>query len=82
MPQDFMQYLVVFLVMLLFARDYLGALVKKWLGIEVKNGNGTEHRIKDLEEHAKVANEEMQNVVERLVAIETKLDIVIKHLKI
>lgn len=46
-----------------------------------KNGNGS-HRIEELEDHAKVANEEMGEVKESLVALNTKVDIIMRHLKI
>lgn len=49
-----------------------------------KNGgkNDTAKKICDLEEHARVANYEMGQVRERLTSIETKLEILMKHLKI
>ena len=48
-----------------------------------KNGkNNAEHRIQDLEKHAEVANAEMKEVKESLVRIETKTDIILKHLKL
>ncbi len=81
MPENFTQYLIISLIALLFADKYIPAVLKKWFGVEVKNGNG-DKRIDILEGHAKIANEEMGEVKERLIAIETKVDIVIKHLKI
>ena len=79
---DFIQYLVLLLIGLLFAKDYLLPPLLAKFGLKnSKNGNGN-HRIEDLEKHAEVANNEMHEVKERLVAIETKLDIMINHLKI
>lgn len=57
-------------------------LLEFLLNFKKKNGNGTEHRIEDLEEHAKIANEEMKEVKERLVSIETKMDLILRHLKL
>ena len=83
MPNDFTQYIVYILLGLLFGKDYLNAFFKKKFGLEIKNGNGKiKHRIEDLEGHAKVANEEMKGVQERLTKIETKLDILMKHFQL
>ena len=51
------------------------------------NGHKEEHRnfdeeIAELKEHAKVANNEMGEVKESLVALNTKMDVVMRHLKI
>ena len=41
------------------------------------NGNGiSEHRIQDLEEHAKIANEEMREIKEQLGRIETDVSFI------
>ena len=53
-------------------------MLKDLLGIK-KNGNG---KIHDLEEHAKVANAEMGEVKEKLIAIDTKVTIIMNHLKL
>ena len=63
--------------------DFIKGLLVK------KNGNGHqevhknfEDEIKELKEHAKVANEEMGEVKESLVALNTKMDVVMRHLRI
>ena len=52
-----------------------------------ENGHKEEHNnfedeIRELKEHAKVANNEMGEVKESLVALNTKMDVVMRHLKI
>ena len=39
-------------------------------------------RIEDLEKHASVANSEMSEVKESLIALNTKMDIIMRHLKL
>lgn len=81
MPQDFLQWLITVLIILLFAEKYVPMLLSKMFGIKInsKNENGDDKRICDLQEHAKVANEEMGQVKERLTTIETKLEILMHH---
>ena len=64
----------VILIIVLYKSGVLTLLLNK-------NGNGN-GRVKELEEHAKIANEEMGEVKERLVAIEVKIDLILKHLRI
>ena len=81
MPENFIQYLIIFLILLLFGREYIPAVLNKF-GIAVKkNGNGN-GRIADLEKHASVANSEMSEVKESLIALNVKMDIIMKHLKL
>ena len=64
----------VILIIVLYKSGVLTLLLNK-------NGKGN-GRVKELEEHAKIANEEMGEVKERLVAIEVKIDLILKHLRI
>ena len=72
---------VIITALLLVFLNAMGVL-DKLLTLFKKNGNGTEHRIQDLEGHAKKANEEMGEVKEQLSAISVKIDIILRHLKI
>lgn len=77
---DFIQYLVLLLIGLLFAKDYLLPPLLRKLGL---NGeSGIDKRICDLSQHAKIANEEMGEVKERLTSLEAKMDILMRHFKI
>ena len=40
MDDKFIQYLIIFLICLLFAKDFIPALLEKFFGIKIKNGNG------------------------------------------
>ena len=79
---DFIQYLVLLLIGLLFAKDYLLPPLLAKFGLKnSKNGNGN-HRIENLEKHAEIANSEMSEVKESLIALNVKMDIIMKHLKL
>lgn len=84
---SFSEYLITGLVLLLFGRDYLPAILSKFgIKTNAKNGNNYQPQIDELKEHTKIANEEMGSVKEKLdileisvAKIETKLDIILKH---
>ena len=83
MDFTFPEILILILISLLFARDYILPSLLKKLGLgNGENKNGYQLQIDELREHAKIANEEMSEVKERLIGIETKLDIIMRHLKI
>ena len=63
----------VILIIILYKSGVLNLLLNK-------NGNGK--RVGELEEHAKIANEEMGEVKEQLVALNTKVDVIMRHLKL
>ena len=69
---SFSEILILILICLLFAKDFLPAFLSKFLGVKVngKNGNGYQPQIDELKEHAKVANEEMKEVAEKLTELE------------
>ena len=46
MQFSFLEILTLILICLLFAKDYLPAVLKKFLGIETKNGNGFTEQLK------------------------------------
>ena len=64
MPQDFMQWLTLILIGLLFGKDTLLPVVLKKLGL---NSNGAQEEInKSMARHAEVSNEELGTVKEDL----------------
>ena len=65
----------VILIIILYKSGVLNLLLNK-------NGNGKEKRVEELEEHAKVANAEMKEVKEQLIALNTKVDIIMRHLNL
>ena len=81
MPDTFIQWLIAGLIGLLFARDLVYAVLKKKGLINGEKKDFTDD-ICELSKHAKVANEEMGEIKERLTALETKMDILLKHFKI
>lgn len=80
---NFTEYLTIGLILLLFGRDYIPAILGKFLGVKMNgNGNGYQAQIDELKEHAKVANEEMGEIKEGIVGLNTKMDIVMRHLNL
>lgn len=75
MQYNFWQILIIVLIGLLFAKDYLPALLKKFFGIEVKNGNGKNHEIEALkiqietlqDNHLHTLEEKLDKLTERMV---------------
>ena len=63
----------VILIIILYKSGVLSLLLNK-------NGNGK--RVEELEEHARIANKEMGEVKEQLVALNTKVDIIMRHLNL
>ena len=53
-------------------------LLKMQIGVNNRNGNGniSEHRIKDLENHATIANREMGEIKDRLGRIESDVSFI------
>ena len=64
MPNSFTEYLIIGLVLLLFGRDYIPAILGKFLGVKV-NGNGKDiaERMGKLELHF---NEETTEGLKRI----------------
>lgn len=82
MPNNFSEWLILVLVGLLFGKDYiLTPILAKW-GFNV-NGNGKyQEQINELKEHARIANEEMGEIKQGITGLNTKMDIVLRHLKL
>ena len=78
MNGDFLQYLTLLLIGLLFARDLVWAVFKKKGLVDGKDD--FTKKVCDLESHAQVANEEMGQVKERLTRIETNIDVIMRHM--
>ena len=80
MPSTFTEWLIIVLIGLLFAKDYVLPAILKKFGLNWKNGtngNGTtEHRIKDLENHADVANREMGEIRKDISDIKSDLSFI------
>ena len=84
---DFTQYLIILLIGLLFAKDYVLPPLLRKFGLNGKNGN--QEQINELKKHAQTANEEMGEIKEKLegmenrvISIEVKLDLLMRHFKI
>ena len=76
MIENFTEYLILFLIALLFAKDYLLAPILKKFGIST-NGNGNyQAQIDALKEHASVANNEMSDIREDISAIRADLSFI------
>ena len=76
MIENFTEYLILFLIALLFAKDYLLAPILKKFGIST-NGNGNyQAQIDVLKEHASVANSEMADIREDISAIRADLSFI------
>jgi len=69
MPDNFLQYLIIILIVILFAEKYIPFLLEKFFGFKIgrngKNGEqkhinkDVEKQIKELGGHAEIANKEM-----------------------
>ena len=73
---------VIITALLLVFLNAMGVL-DKLLALFKKNGNGNyQAQIDELKRHAEISNQEMGEVKEQLVALNVKMDIILKHLKI
>ena len=80
MPVNFLQYLIIFLIMLLFAEKYIPALLEKW-GIKVKkNGNGNgDAKIDEIhKELHEIKNNHLFHINKKLTEFEVKIDLLMK----
>lgn len=67
MPQDFMQWLTLILIGLLFGKDTLLPVVLKKLGLNGNGAQGAQEEInKSMARHAETSNEELGTVKEDL----------------
>jgi len=90
MDFTFPEILIILLIGLLFAKDYLLPPLLKKLGLgNMKNGNGYQKQINELHEHAKTSNDEVgkikddiSEIKERLISLEVKIDLLMKHFKL
>lgn len=77
MPTDFIQYLVIVLIALLFGKEYLlTPLLKKW-GIVINGKNGDKNINELLQKHEErldIANNEMSDVKISLARIEVNVE--------
>ena len=77
MNYDFLQILIIVLILLLFGRDYVPALLKKFFNIETngKNGNGKHVEIDTLknqidvlqDNHIHTLGEKIDKLTERMI---------------
>ena len=81
MPTTFSEYLILILIALLFAKDYLLPSILKKLGLNGKNEDGYQGQINELKNHAKVANKEMGEIREDIRVIKNDIDWIKKHIK-
>lgn len=73
MPEDFTQYLIMILIGLLFAKDYLLPPLLKKFGLENGKNNGYQKQIDELHEHAQVANREMGEIRKDIIDIKENI---------
>lgn len=67
MIENFTEYLILFLIALLFAKDYLLAPILKKFGIST-NGNGNyQAQIDILKEHANTSNREVGEINNQMI---------------
>ena len=76
---NFTQYLIVFLILLLFAKELVYAFAQKrgWINGK-ENGNGYQKQIDALGRHADIANEEMGVVKQDIATIKTDISTINK----
>ena len=80
MPETFSEYLILILIALLFAKDYLLPPILKKLGLNGKM-NGYQNEINELHKHAEVANREMGEIKEDIAIIKNDLSWIKDNLK-
>jgi len=86
MPTDFIQYLVIILVALLFGKEYLlTPILKKWgISVNGKNGNGNDDLIKKLSEnhlHDMAKQSTLGGMNGKIDVLGVKLDTIINELR-
>lgn len=77
---NFQEYLIFGLAALLFADKYIPLILQKWGWIKPTNGNGYKDILENHEKRLEIANSEMGQVREGIAQLNTKMDIVMRHL--